>query len=77
MNRPLTRRLDRRFVTVSVISSLLTNGILLLASLAYLAAAHSRDWPMLPGWIAAAAIAVSLVWFTFVIPQARYRLYAF
>ncbi|WP_405078693.1 PH domain-containing protein [Paenibacillus chitinolyticus] len=77
MNRPLTRRLDLRFVTVSKISSLLTNGILLLASLAYLAAAQSRDWFMLPGWIAAAASAVSLVLFTFVIPQARYRLYAF
>ncbi|GKS12399.1 membrane protein [Paenibacillus chitinolyticus] len=77
MNRPLTRRLDRRFVTVSQISALLTNGILLLASLAYLTVAQSRDWFMSPGWIAVAVFAVSLVLFTFVIPQARFRLYAF
>ncbi|WP_419871760.1 PH domain-containing protein [Candidatus Pristimantibacillus sp. PTI5] len=72
MDRDLTRRLHRDYITVYRISELITNGIFLVVIIAYFTCAIIWDWTLIPGWIALSLFIVSLVLFTWIIPQLKY-----
>ena len=72
MDRELTRRLHRDYITVYRISGLITHGVFLVFVAAYFTCALIWDWTLLPGWIALAVFVASLVLYTWIIPQMMY-----
>lgn len=72
MDRELTRRLHRDYITVYRISELISNGIFLALIIAYFTCALIWEWTLVPGWIALSVFIISLVLFTWIIPQMKY-----
>ncbi|KRE32694.1 PH domain-containing protein [Paenibacillus sp. Soil522] len=72
MDRELTRRLHRDYITVYRISGLITHGILLAFIITYFSFALFWDWTLIPGWTALAIVAATFVLFTWIIPQLKY-----
>jgi len=72
MNRELTRRLHRDYMTVYRISGLIAHGILLAIIITYFSFALFWDWTLIPGWTALAIAAATFVLFTWIIPQMKY-----
>ncbi|RJX38645.1 hypothetical protein D3P09_13915 [Paenibacillus pinisoli] len=72
MNRELKNRLHRDYLKVYRISELIGNGIFLLLIAAYLIIALWQDWTLIPVWISAGVLVLSLVMFTWLIPSVKY-----
>lgn len=72
MNRELSKRLHRDYVTVYRISGLITHGILLALIIAYFSCALFWDWTLIPGWITMSIFAITFVLFIWIIPQMKY-----
>src|SRR4030095_7130030 len=68
MNRELTKRLHRDYITVYRITELITNGIFLALIIAYFTMAFIWDWTLIPGWIALSIFVVTVVLYTWIIP---------
>ncbi|OME71572.1 hypothetical protein BK120_33170 [Paenibacillus sp. FSL A5-0031] len=77
MNRKLTNRLHRDYITVYRISELITNGIFLALIIAYFCCATIWDWTLIPGWIALSIFAISFIMFTWVIPEMKYTRFSY
>jgi membrane protein YdbS with pleckstrin-like domain len=77
MNRELTNRLHRDYITVYRISELITNGIFLALIIAYLTCAMIWDWTLIPGWIALSIFVISFIMFTWVIPEMKYTRFSY
>ncbi|MGO4693848.1 PH domain-containing protein [Paenibacillus sp. 2TAB26] len=77
MNRKLTNRLHRDYITVYRISELITNGIFLALIIAYFSCATIWDWTLIPGWIALSIFAISFIMFTWVIPEMKYTRFSY
>lgn len=73
MNRQLTRRLHRDYITVYRISQLITHGIFLALIIAYTSIAIWQEWTLIPGWIAFAVFIVTIILFTWIIPVVKYN----
>lgn len=71
MGRELTKRLHPDYLTVYRISQLVWNGIFLILIIAYTSLALWKDWTLIPVWIGYALLALSLVWFTWVVPNVK------
>jgi membrane protein YdbS with pleckstrin-like domain len=56
---------------------MILNGLLLLLSVAYLAAASRWDWILLPGWIALGLFALTFVVFVWIVPTVEFRRFAY
>jgi membrane protein YdbS with pleckstrin-like domain len=77
MNRELTNRLHRDYITVYRISELITNGIFLALIIAYFTCAMIWDWTLIPGWIALSIFVISFIMFTWVIPEMKYTRFSY
>jgi len=77
MNRELTHRLHRDYITVYRISELITNGIFLALIIAYFSCALIWDWTLIPGWIALSIFVISFIMFTWVIPEMKYTRFSY
>ncbi|WP_054026790.1 PH domain-containing protein [Bacillus sp. FJAT-28004] len=77
MNRELTNRLHRDYITVYRISELITNGIFLVLIIAYFTCAMIWDWTLIPGWIALSIFVISFIMFTWVIPEMKYTRFSY
>ncbi|MFC4777134.1 PH domain-containing protein [Paenibacillus sp. GCM10023252] len=77
MNRSLTKRLHRDYLTVSRISSIITHAVLYAAAIGYLVVAAWQNWTLLPVWIMFALITASLVGFAWLLPAVRYRRFVY
>lgn len=73
MNRPLTKRLDRDYITVYRISLLITHTVFYMLVLAYLIVGELKGWTLTPGWIALGAVTVSAILFVALIPEWKYQ----
>lgn len=73
MNRELNRRLHRDYLKVYRISELISNGVFLAVILTYLGLALAFDWTLLPVWICAGLLVLSLLLFTWIVPEVKYR----
>ncbi|MUT68630.1 PH domain-containing protein [Paenibacillus sp. NEAU-GSW1] len=73
MNRPLTRRLDRDYMIVTRISSLVTHAIFYALIAGYTALAGAKDWTFIPAWIALGVVTASALLFTWLLPAWKYR----
>lgn len=71
-NRELTKRLHRDYLKVYLITQLITNGVIFLLILAYMSIALWKEWTLMPVWISLAALLLSLVSFTWIIPRVKY-----
>ncbi|MFD0588786.1 PH domain-containing protein [Paenibacillus sp. GCM10027627] len=73
MNRELSKRLHRDYLKVYRISELIANGIFLLVIVAYLILALWQDWTLLPAWISGGVWVASLILFTWIVPNIKYK----
>ncbi|CAM4336983.1 hypothetical protein FHS16_002651 [Paenibacillus endophyticus] len=73
MNRELTKRLHRDYVKVYRISELISNGIFLAVIIAYFICASIWAWTLVPGWIALSVCAASIILFTWIFPEMKYK----
>lgn len=72
MNRELTGRLHRDYITVYRINELITHGIFSALIITYFSFALWWDWTLVPGWIALSILIITIVLFTWIIPQLKY-----
>ncbi|MHA6480506.1 PH domain-containing protein [Paenibacillus sp. strain BS8-2] len=77
MNRELSKRLHRDYLKVYRISEYISNGIFLALILTYLGLALAFDWTLLPVWICAGLLALSLIIFTWIVPKVKYERFRF
>ncbi|WP_169089492.1 PH domain-containing protein [Paenibacillus sp. PL91] len=69
MDRELTKRLHRDYITVYRITELITNGIFLALIIAYFTLAIIWDWTLIPGWIALFIFIITAILFTWTFPK--------
>ncbi|RIX50764.1 hypothetical protein D3P08_18850 [Paenibacillus nanensis] len=73
MDRKLTKRLHHDYLKVYRISELISNGIFLIIIIAYLIVALWQDWTLIPVWICAGLLVLSLLVFTWLVPAVKYK----
>jgi Uncharacterized conserved protein len=73
MDRPLTKRLHRDYITVFRISSLIMHLVLYVLVIAYIAFAAWKHWTYIPGFIGLAVVSISALLFIWFIPELKYR----
>lgn len=73
MIRQLTKQLHLDYIKVYRISGLISNGIFLTLIIAYFIIALAQDWTLLPGWISLIVFGITLVLFTWTIPEIKYK----
>ncbi len=70
------RRCHPDSVTISRLTGFIMDGVILLASIAYLVMAGIFGWTQLPGWIAIGLL-VAGAWFTWSVPAFTYKQFGF
>ncbi|MFX3632676.1 MAG: PH domain-containing protein [Candidatus Pristimantibacillus sp.] len=73
MDRLLTKRLHRDYITVYRLSALITHVVLYAIIIGYLVLAASKDWTSIPGWIGLAVVTLSTILYVWLIPEWKYR----
>ncbi len=76
MNRELTQKLHRDYMTAYRITEIGWHGIFLIIIAVYYFCARAWSWTFVPAWVALAAFVVSFTLFTWLIPgliYARFR----
>ncbi|WP_336776376.1 PH domain-containing protein [Paenibacillus sp. MMO-58] len=73
MDRLLSKRLHRDYITVYRISSLITHLVLYVIVIAYLTFAAWKHWTYIPGLIGLAVVSLSAVLFVWFFPEVKYR----
>jgi membrane protein YdbS with pleckstrin-like domain len=73
MDRELTQRLHRDYITVYRISGLITHGIFFVFIALYFVFSLMWEWTLWPGWIALSIFIITFILFTWIIPQMIYN----
>lgn len=73
MNRPLTKRLHRDYITVYRLSSFITHVIGFVIVMGILILSESKGWSVVPGWIGVAVVTISTILFVWLVPEWKYR----
>ncbi|WP_028609446.1 PH domain-containing protein [Paenibacillus harenae] len=73
MDRELTQRLHRDYITVYRISWLITHGIFFVIIALYFVFSLMWEWTLWPGWIALTLFIITFILFTWIIPQMIYN----
>lgn len=73
MERLLSKRLHRDYITVYRLSSLIAHLVLYLLAFAYLTFAAWKHWTFIPGYIGLAAVSISALLFIWLLPEMKYR----
>ncbi|WP_422660013.1 PH domain-containing protein [Paenibacillus sp. EC2-1] len=71
------RRCHTDSVKASRFTGLAFSAILLAIDIAYIVIAAMNDWTLIPGWIGIGLFLVTLVWFTWILPELSYRTFGF
>jgi len=77
MDRALTQRLHLDYLKVYRINWIITEGILLVLLVAYLALALWKEWTMLPIWIGLAVLLLLSIIFIWIVPKVIYSRYKY
>ncbi|SFF27718.1 hypothetical protein SAMN05216378_5735 [Paenibacillus catalpae] len=73
MDRPLTKRLHRDYITVFRVSSFFTHLVLYILVIAYLTFAAWKHWTYIPGFIGLGVVSLSALLFIWLLPELKYR----
>jgi len=77
MLRELTKQLHSDYFKVYRISQFISNGLFLIAIIAYAIVAQLKDWTMVPVWIAVAVLVLSVAVFGWIAPAIKKKVFRY